>query len=149
MYNRETIGFAEAQKAVDAMIAEASEEPDKPMAVCVSDDRGEPICFARMDGGNQLFTEMAIRKARTAVLFKRDTEDLKKRYESIGFPIYWWGPDYTLVPSGLAITKPGEGVPAFGPVYGGIGTSGRIGGEDIPIAEVGLQTIRSILWPSE
>lgn len=149
MYEKKTIGLAEAKKAVDAMIEEASKEPDKPMAVCVVDDRGELVCFARMDGAMGMFSDMAIKKARTAVHFRRDTHVLKAALESISFDIGWFGHEYTVVPSGLAITKPGEAIDAYGPVYGGIGTSGRIGGEDVPIAEAGLKTIRSVLWPPE
>ena len=151
MYDRTTIGLEEAMAGIQSMIKEASKEPDKPMTVCVVDERGELVAFARMDGATELFTEMAIKKAKTTVQFRRHTGDLMTRLESIQHRIYWFGPDFTVVPSGLAITKPGEYKASYGKLYGAIGTSGRIAGEkvdDLAIAEVGLKAIQDYVWPS-
>jgi len=150
MYERKTIGLVEARKAVEAMIQEASKEPNRPMAVAVLDDRGDLVCFEKMDGASKLFGDMAIRKAYTAVQARNNTGELQERFKSIGASVAWFGPDYTLMWGGQVITEPGEYVPFRSKIYGSIGASGRHAAtEDAAMAKLGVKAIQSILWPSK
>lgn len=150
MYERKTVGLAEARKAVEAMIQEASKEPGRPMAVAVVDDRGDLVCFEKMDGASKLFGDMAIRKAYTAVQARNNTGDLQERFKSIGASVGWFGPDYTLMWGGQLITEPGEYVPFRSKIYGAIGASGRHAPtEDTAIAKLGVKAIQSVIWPSK
>jgi uncharacterized protein GlcG (DUF336 family) len=147
MYQRETLGLAEARAAVEAAIAEASKEPDRPMVVAVVDDRGDLVYFARMDGALPMFTHMAINKAYTAARMQRDTESfgnwLKQRGRELA---QWTDAKLTPIRGGFPIIKPGKGYLPVGEkqgkLLGGIGASGRSGDEDGAIASVGLNAIK-------
>ena len=79
MYKREVLGLGEARTAAEAILAEASKEPNRPIAVAVADDRGDLIYLARMDGCYPLFIHMAINKAYTAARFRRHTRAFAER----------------------------------------------------------------------
>jgi cob(I)alamin adenosyltransferase len=114
------------------------------MAIAVADDRGDIISFVRMDGARPRFGEMAIKKAYTSAYNGRDTRkalEMRQKWDWGAYePV---GNDFTVIPGGLAIVKPGEAV-----VYGGIGTSGRAADEDEALALVGLKALQDFLWPS-
>jgi len=147
MYQREALGLAEARAAVEAALAEASKEPNRPMAIAVVDDRGDLVHFARMDGALPMFTQMAINKAYTSARIQRDTASLGDWLKERGRELAVWTDDkFTTARGGLSIIKPGEGyLPVAtkqGKLLGGIGASGRSGEEDEQIALVGLNAIK-------
>jgi uncharacterized protein GlcG (DUF336 family) len=147
MYQREVLGLAEARAAVEAALAEAGKEPNRPQVIAVVDDRGDLIYFARMDGALPLFTNMAINKAYTAARMQRDTASfgdwLKERGRDLAM---WTDSRLTTTRGGLCIIKPGEGYLPLGTkqgkILGGIGASGRSGEEDEQIALTGLKAIK-------
>ena len=144
MYQKEVLGLKEARAAVDAVIAEASKEPDRPIAVAVADDHGDLICFAKMDKSCPLFPHMAMNKAYTAARRRCDTLALDKRQREAGRELATWGDNrYTTVQGGVSIMKPPgqELPPAAGTVLGGIGVSGRRAEEDEQLAFVGLRAL--------
>jgi uncharacterized protein GlcG (DUF336 family) len=142
MYQREVLGLDEARAAVDAIIAEASKEPDRPIAVAVVDDRGDPICSARMDKGLPLFSHMAMNKAYTAARMARDTLTSDKRLRQSNIELTAWGDNrITTIQGGVCIMKPpGQEWPT-GTMLGGIGVSGREREEDEQLAFVGLKAM--------
>jgi len=73
MYQRESLGLEEARIAIEAMLREASKEPNRPVAMAIVDSQGQLISFARMDGGLPINQEMAIKKASTAAQIGVDT----------------------------------------------------------------------------
>ena len=146
MFDKRVIGLREAQLAIEAIIKEASKDSGRPIAVAVTDDRGDLISFVRMDGARPRYGDMAIKKAYTSSYNGRDTrKSLENRQK-------WdWGAyepvdsDTTVVPGGIAIVKPGETT-----VYGGIGTScSRSADEEEALALVGLKALQTFLWPSQ
>lgn len=150
MYERTTISLDEARKAVEAMIKEASKDPGRPMAVAVVDDRGDLVCFEKMDGASKLFGDMAIRKAYSAVQARNNTGELQERFKAVGASVSWFGPDYTLMWGGQVIVEPGEFVPFRSKIYGAIGASGRnAAAEDAALARLGIKAIQSVIWPSK
>lgn len=147
MYQREALGLAEARAAVEAALAEASKEPNRPMVIAVVDDRGDLVYFARMDGALPMFTHMAMNKAYTAARVQRDTASFGDWLKERGRDLAVWTDDkLTTVRGGFSIIKPGEGYLPVGTkqgkLLGGIGASGRSGEEDEQIALVGLNAIK-------
>jgi len=147
MHQREVLGLAEARAAVEAALAEASKEPQRPQVIAVVDDRGDLIYFARMDGALPMFTDMAINKAYTAARMQRDTASFGDWLKEKGRDLAMWtNSRLTTTKGGLSIIKAGEGYLPLGTkqgkVLGGIGVSGRSGEEDEQIALAGLKAIK-------
>lgn len=147
MYQREALGLAEARAAVEAALAEASKEPNRPMAIAVVDDRGDLVYFARMDGALPMFTHMAMNKAYTAARVQRDTASFGDWLKEKGRELAVWTDDkFTTARGGLPIIKPGEGYLPIGTkqgkLLGGIGASGRSGEDDEQVALAGLNAIK-------
>jgi uncharacterized protein GlcG (DUF336 family) len=142
MYQREVLGLDEASAAVDAIIAEAAKEPGRPIAVAVVDDRGDPVCSARMDKGLPLFSHMAMNKAYSAARMARDTLTTDKRLRKDGIELSVWGDNrITTLQGGVCIIKPpGQEWPT-GTLLGGIGVSGREREEDERLSFVGLKAM--------
>jgi uncharacterized protein GlcG (DUF336 family) len=147
MYQREVLGLAEARAAVEAALAKAGKEPNRPMVIAVVDERGDLIYFARMDGALPMFTYMAINKAYTAARMQRDTASFGDWLQEKGRDLAVWTDNkLTPVRGGVCIIKPGEGYLPIGTkqgkVLGGIGASGRSGDEDEQIALAALKAIK-------
>jgi uncharacterized protein GlcG (DUF336 family) len=142
MYKREVLGLDEARTAVDAILAEASKEPDQPIAVAVVDDHGDVICSARMDKGLSLFSHMAMNKAYSAARMARDTLATDNLLRKDDTEIAVWGDNrITTLQGGVCIVKPyGQQWPT-GTLLGGIGVSGREREEDERLAFVGVKAL--------
>ena len=146
MYKREVLGLEEARAIAEAALAEASKEPNRPMAVAVVDDRGDLIYCAKMDGAAPLYMHMAINKAYTATRMMRDTAAFAELQREFGRELTTWGDSkFTLQRGGQCIIKPGDGYiprgPVQGTVLGGIGASGRSDVEDEQVAIAGLKAL--------
>jgi len=140
--HRETIGFEEADKAVQAIIRYQNEEKGLPVCICVVDDRGDLVQFVRMDGTSPLPVHMAIHKAYTAARLRRDTLEVAERMKQPGTVPDNYGDNMIInVPGGVCIgLKVGGGV--FRSVLGAIGVSGLpTGQEDDELAHIGLKAI--------
>ena len=141
MYKTESLGMKEAKAALEAMLEEAAKEPNQPVAMAVVDNRGEPICLARMDGANSFNRIMATRKAATAVLIGVDTSLLGQMMPSLNMSMTDFGSiDITVVPGGICVRKPDTGA-----IVGGVGVSGRMAQEDEALSRVGMETLKSLL----
>jgi uncharacterized protein GlcG (DUF336 family) len=144
MRDKKVLGLAEAQVAIQAMIEEAIKDPGKPMAIAIADDRGDIVSFVRMDGALVLYGKMAIKKAYTSAMMRRNTRaGIERRQKQVWGMLEPVRDEFTLIPGGVVITEPGETV-----VYGGIGASGRAADEDETLALVGLKALQDFLWPS-
>ena len=138
MLERKTIGLAEAEKAVKAMVDEAS-KGGRPMSIAVVDAWGTPVSFTRMDGANAVTARMAMNKAYTAAAFGMDTRIYHDWLKSAEKDIAWYD-DHRLTPVFGGIVIRGEdGVPV-----GAIGTSGRVQDEDEALALVGQKALEGI-----
>lgn len=138
MYSRESLGLEEAKIAVEAMLKEASGEPNRPVAMAVVDSQAQLIYFARMDGGFLLHQEMAVKKASTAVQIGIDTTAFGEYLKAIKVNIADFGcAGITVIQGGVVIVKQDTGV-----VLGGIGVSGRRAHEDEALARVGLNALK-------
>jgi len=130
------ISLAQAQAAVDAAIAKATEIGTK-MDIAVVDAGANLKAFARMDGAWLGSIDIAMKKAATARFFDFPTEEVGKLSQP-GGPLY-----QIEVSNGGLITFAG-GLPlhgADGIVIGGIGVSGSTVEDDRMVAEAGAAAI--------
>jgi len=139
MQDAKVLGLAEAEKAVKAVIEEAS-KGGEPVSVAVVDAWGTPINVAKMDGSLPLFVRMALNKAYTAATYRGNTRLWMERFKDGGRDVTWFDDHrLTVIPGGVCITL-GDGT-----VVGGIGVSGRIADEDEALSFVGQKAIEKML----
>lgn len=120
--------LAVAKKIVDAAQAEALKHA-WPVVIAVVDDGGNLICLQRLDNAQFGSVEIAIRKAKAAIAFKRPTKAWEEalaggRQGVLGLP--------GVVPSegGIPLTWKGH-------IVGAIGVSGVKSTEDGQISRAG------------
>ena len=165
MFSQMSLGLEEAQGAVAAMLTQIRNHPEKyaqEAAMAVVNESGKLVAFAKMDGPAQHVGDIAIRKAWTAAICRRDTAEMAEFVKVRGYGIEEFLPGGTTVKGGVAIVDPDEDIvpvedfsdaewsgKGFGRVsaIGGIGVS-RAGPWqlDLEIAKVGLKYIQDKLW---
>ncbi|HQR53757.1 MAG TPA: heme-binding protein [Burkholderiales bacterium] len=126
---KRVLSLAEAQKMTAAAEARALEE-GWPVAIAVVDDGGHLICLTRLDGTQLGSIDVAIEKARSAVLFKRPTKSWEERLAEGKFG-YLNLPRLVPVEGGIPVILDNQ-------IVGGIGVSGVRSGEDAMVAQAGL-----------
>jgi glc operon protein GlcG len=130
------IDYQDAKRIVDLIVQRALEQ-QKAAVVAVSDEHGELIAFARMDGAPLSSIRVAANKAWTAARERKPTKEIgdKIRHPEKGFDIAFYG-DRKFVGWG-------GGIPIWrdGQVIGAIGVSGLSSVEDIALATLGLELI--------
>lgn len=155
MYNSPMIGFEEAHGAIEAMVEEVKSNPDRYWqhgCMVVVDNTGVPVCVAKMDGGSYQTYEQALRKAYTAALWRMATNEFHDLISKRDWSEQTYGTKYTVCPGGVAIVPPEYEADYKGrpQCLGAIGVScvGEFDADD-QLAQVGLNYIKSILWPSK
>jgi uncharacterized protein GlcG (DUF336 family) len=147
MYDKTTLGLAEALRAVTAAIR-AAEDVDAQrartwpgIAVTVVDKEGQLIAGARMDGMAPRFLLAAHRKAYTAAVMERDTAGVMEfwnRQEAAGHrgPHDWNDPMLTTLPGGYVVKHRTK-------IVGGLGISGGSSGEcdDEYFADIAMRAL--------
>lgn len=120
---------------------EKAEEIRKPMCIAVVDEYGYLIAFERMEGALLGSIELAINKAKTAVLLKMETSELHELAKPSG---ELYGINNA---SSLNFVTFGGGMPLRwgGQLVGGIGVSGGSVEEDIAVATSGVKEMEHIL----
>lgn len=139
MYDRKVLGFAEAEKAVKAVVEEAS-KGGRPMSAAVLDPWGNLISFARMDGAGPLTARMAMNKAYTSASFGMDTRMFFDWLKQADKDIAWYDDHRLTAVFGGIVIRSKNGFPV-----GAIGTSGRTQDEDEALAKVGAEAIKDDL----
>jgi len=139
MYDRKVLGFAEAEKAVRAVVEESS-KGGRPMSAAVLDMWGNLISFARMDGAGPLTARMAINKAYTSSSFGMDTRMFFDWLKQADKDIAWYDDHRLTAVFGGIVIRTKKGIPV-----GAIGTSGRTQDEDEALAKVGVEAIKDDL----
>ena len=159
MLEKKTLTLDEALIGLNAMRTEVAKNPNRPMCLAVSDDRGDVICFYRMDGATDFLREMVFKKCFSAAQLGDNTRASREAMRSEGMTI---GGDFnhsfaTTVPGGVVIVPPGTerdeiGTAEKGPrmargQVGACAAGGRWSMEDERIAKVGVLAIQKKLWP--
>ena len=105
-----------------------------PMCIAVTDESGNLIAFERMDGGKTTSINLAIDKSYTAAGVRKSTHALGE-VSHPGNPAY--GLSSTL---GGRMVVVGGGLPVLsdGEVVGGIGVSSGSPGQDLDVAQAGV-----------
>ena len=162
MRDIKTINLKEALVGLNAMLDEAQKDPDRPMALAVSNATGHIICLYVMDGASDFVREMVQRKCFTAAQLGDTTKASRDAMRSEGMTI---GGDFchpyaTTVPGGVPIVPPGterdeigglgkQGVRHARGQVGACASGGRWADEDEEIAAVGVKAIQKSIWPEE
>lgn len=129
------VTLAQAQKAVAAALAAAQKTPYL-YVFAVVDPTGTLVYFERMDGAIYASNEVAIRKARTAAMFKRPTSDFFNGMEHGHAFLATLTPDLTASTGGLPLVVDGK-------IIGSIGVSGSPSGPtDLPPAQAAVNALK-------
>ena len=75
MYNKPMLSLDQTQRAMQAMIEQATREPDRPVAMAIVDDAGNLLSYARMDKCRPNPQTFAIRKAYTSAMSGQNSAD--------------------------------------------------------------------------
>ena len=159
MLGRNVLTLEEALVGLSAMLEEVRKSPGRPMCLAVSDDRGDVICFYRMDGASDFLREMVFRKCYTAAQLGDNTRASRDAMRSEGMTMggEFQHPNATTVPGGVVIVPPGaerdeiggfgeEGVRMERGQIGACAAGGRWADEDEEIAMVGAKAIQKLIW---
>lgn len=129
MIQQQTVEYAEARRAIDALTAEIQKR-GKAGVIAVSDQHGELIALARMDGAPLSSITIAINKAYSAARERKPSKSIgdAARHPEKGFDIGYFGDPH--------FTGWGGGVPVWseGQVVGAIAVSGLPQTEDMELA---------------
>ena len=130
------LSFAQAQAAMAAMIVEAMQTPNEPVAMAVVDDTGNLVAYAKMDNLRIFSRRHALRKAYTAAVMGIDTGAYAQRLHSQGRSTSELGdPNLTHGQGGLVIMKDSV-------ILGGVGVGGYPSGQsDEDLARIGLEAM--------
>jgi uncharacterized protein GlcG (DUF336 family) len=128
------LNLRDANRALAAAEAEAAKH-GWPEAIAVVNPDGGLVSFAKMDNTQNSSPDIALRKARTAAGFRRDTRTF--------FNSYTHGNAYpgTLDP-GLAASPGGLPLVVDGHIVGAIGCSGGTGEQDADICQAGVDALK-------
>lgn len=124
-------------EAAKRLVAGAEAEARKnswAVSIAVLDDSGQLILFERMDGAKLVATDIAIRKARTAVYFQGETRGLEEEVTK--------GGRTALLPiEGFMPLEGGIPISVGGQMVGAIGVSGMSGAQDAQCAQAGIAAL--------
>jgi glc operon protein GlcG len=136
MISMQTIDYAEAKRAVDLIVATAT-QMKQAVVVAVADCRGELIAFARMDDAPAASVVIAMNKAWTAARTGKPTQEVgeKVRHPEKGHDISYYG-DPRFVGWGGGVP-----VKADGQVLGAVAVSGLSSKEDAELARMAVERI--------
>src|SRR5205085_8593060 len=131
-----SISTAEAKKVAAAAIAQVPKSGSPPDAVAIVDTGGELVYFERMENTQIGSVQVAIDKARSAVLFRRST----KAFEDA---LAGGGAGLRILSVRAAVPIEG-GVPlmAGGKVVGAIGASGGSAQQDGQVSQAGAAALK-------
>jgi len=129
------ITLERARQVADLAMAEARRRNWK-LAISIVDANGDLVYFQRMDSTQLASSDVATRKARTAVRFRRPTSAFFNQLES-GHPyVLTLDPDLVGSPGGRPLMEGGA-------IVGGVGVSGAAGIQDDLVAGVAAEAMGS------
>lgn len=132
MQSKPMLTLSDVTKILDAARSEA-EGHKWPVTIAVVDDGGHLLASLRLDDAAPISAYIAIEKARTAALGRRET----KQYEEMvnaGRTAFLSAPLVTSLEGGVPLMAQGQ-------VVGAIGVSGVKADQDAQIAKAGAQSI--------
>ncbi|BBU30340.1 hypothetical protein BTHE68_40740 [Burkholderia sp. THE68] len=133
MQSKQIIG----QKELDRILAAATAEATKNgwnMAIAIVDDGGHPLALLRMDNTAPVSSYIAIEKARTAALGRRESQQYEDMING-GRVAFLSAPLSATLGGGVPITLGSQ-------VVGAVGVSGAKPNEDALVATAGVQVVQ-------
>ncbi|AZL68433.1 MULTISPECIES: heme-binding protein [Pseudomonas] len=104
-----------------------------PVTIAVVDDGGHPLALERLDGCAPVSAYIAMEKARTAALGRRESRDYEQMVND-GRTAFVTAPLLTSLEGGVPLRVEGQ-------VVGAIGVSGVKSGQDAEVAKAGAQAL--------
>jgi glc operon protein GlcG len=127
------ISLERAQAAIHTAVAEAKKR-DWKMNVAVVDSGGNLVAFQRMDGAQLASIQIAEKKARAAVTFRRDTKVFEDGMQLDHL-------EFLLTFDGLVASRGGIPLIVQGKMVGGLGCSGGTSSQDEVVCQAGAAVI--------
>jgi len=128
------VDLTTAKKIIVAAEAEANQK-GWPVAIAIVDTHGLLVSFQRLDQTQHGSVNVAIEKARTAALFRRESKVFEDQIAQGGVNL-----KLLSLPGALGI-EGGLPIIVDGKVVGGIGVSGAKSSEDAEVGKAGLKAI--------
>jgi uncharacterized protein GlcG (DUF336 family) len=124
----------DAAKKIAAAAAEKANAEKWPLAIAIVDSGGHLVLFHRLDNTQLGSVEVAIEKAKTAVLYRRPTKALEDRIAKGGADLKLLKLPGMPLEGGIPIVQDGK-------IIGGIGVSGMQSPQDAAVAQAGLKSL--------
>lgn len=129
---RKTLTLDVARRVAAAAETEAKRN-NWAVSIAVVDDAGHLMVFHRLDGAKLVATDIAIRKARTAVYFQSPTKSLEEEVAG--------GRNALLPIEGFMPLEGGIPLMVDGVLVGAVGVSGVTGSQDAQCAQAGANAL--------
>lgn len=133
MQTKPVLGLAEANRIIETARAEA-EKHGWNVSIALVDDGGHPLALTRLDGASPVSAYIAIEKARTSALGRRES----KAYEDM---INGGRTAFLSAPLIKGTLEGGVPVVVDGQVVGAVGVSGVKSEQDAHVARTAAQSI--------
>ena len=134
MFSQLKVSSIEAMSMIDDVLKHVA-RLKKDVAVAIAGPEGELIAFIRMDGASPAASRIAINKAYTAAIDRKDTRLMGEFMTDKNRPQTYWG-DEKITGFGGGVTIRQEGA-----VVGGIGVSGLSEEDDEAIANAAIKAV--------
>jgi len=132
MHSKFVIGQAEVARVLTAARQEALAQHWN-VTIAVVDDGGHPLALERMDGCAPASAYIAVEKARTSALGRKETRDYEEMVNG-GRTAFVTAPLLTSLEGGVPLRVDGQ-------VVGAIGVSGVKSEQDAQVAKVGAAAL--------
>ena len=132
MHSKPVIGQAEVARVLSAARQEALAQ-HWSVTIAVVDDGGHPVALERLDGCAPASAYIAVEKARSAALGRRETRDYEEMVNG-GRTAFVTAPLLTSLEGGVPLRVDGQ-------VVGAIGVSGVKAEQDAQVAKAGAAAL--------
>lgn len=132
MHSKSVIGQAEVTRVLTAARQEAQAQQWN-VTIAVVDDGGHPLALERLDGCAPASAYIAMEKARTAALGRKETRDYEEMVNG-GRTAFVTAPLLTCLEGGVPLRVDGQ-------VVGAIGVSGVKAEQDAQVAKAGAAAL--------
>lgn len=134
MLDKKALSIAEAKKIAAAAMEEAQKN-NWTVVVAIIDDGGHLMYLERRDGTQLASADIAVDKARAALLFKRPSKALEDTINGGRAAVATLNRNVTMVDGGLPLMYQGA-------IVGAIGVSGVTSAQDGQIAKAGVESLK-------
>ncbi|AZD07664.1 hypothetical protein C4K26_2261 [Pseudomonas chlororaphis] len=132
MHSKAILGHREVQRILIAARDEA-ERNQWAVSIAIVDDGGHPLALERLDGCAPVSAYIAVEKARTAALGRRESKGYEEMVNG-GRTAFLSAPLLTSLEGGVPVVFDGQ-------VIGAVGVSGVKSGEDAQVARFAAQAL--------